>query len=106
MVIVLTSKYPMGVSEEVASVHMKLQKDNPRPDFMNRLGPFVLTDHDKGVTVMQIFEMPPEKLSEGFMWAMRMIAPYSDIPNVTVTARVWSELPEAASSFGIKIPEN
>jgi hypothetical protein len=102
MVIVVTNNYRPEQAEEVAKRFFQFRKNNPTPGYLKEIGPLFITDHDKGLEAMTLFEGPNEKLAEALLWIGKVCDTYRGIPGHTIDFRPWMTMEEALKITGIQ----
>jgi len=98
MVIITENVFPPGSAKGVGKAFMQLP---PLPDYINMRGPYILSDTEKGIRSLLIYECDNSKLAEALQVVGDRLTSYFDVPEYTYAINAWYEAQEALKMIGL-----
>ena len=103
--IFVESWYPTDIVQEVADKYMEMLKQYP---FDRSLGketiPVAVTTNKKGIKVVSVMEVKPEKLYEATRWVGNRMILFQSIKGFEYKTRLYSTVVEALEPLGMSFP--
>ena len=98
MVIVSRVCYPPESAKQLAERFM----NSPTiPDFMKRIGPYIDSKTDTGVSTMSIFQLEKSRLAEGLEFVANYMVHFFGVPGFTYEIKPLFEIEEAMKMIGM-----
>jgi hypothetical protein len=97
MLIITESTYPQQSINEVVKCFKELP---PLPEYITLRGPYSITDVQKGIKTIAIYEFDGSKYQEASEIINRRLAAYRDVPGMAWSANRWLDVQEALKTVG------
>lgn len=90
--------FPPGSAKDIGKVFLELPA---LPDYISMKGPYILSDSEKGIRSLLIYECDNSKLAEALQVVGDRLTKYFDVPGYKYSVNAWFEAQEALKMIGL-----
>jgi hypothetical protein len=99
MVIITENLFPPSSAKDLGKAFLDLP---PLPDYITMRGPYILSDTDKGIRSILIYECEKSKFADALQVVADRVTNYFEVvPGYTYSVNAWFEASEALKMIGL-----